>query len=246
MITRFLFLLLLAPALAQASGGSDLELEHAYTNITNHASLQRGAQTFVNYCLSCHSATYMRYARLAKDLELTEIQVTSNLMFTKEKIAETMDVAMDEMDAKEWFGAKAPDLSLVARYKGVNWIYNYLKGFYPDESRKTGWNNTVFPNASMPNVLWEFQGIRQPIIESHKDEYNVVQHTIVGWETVSEGKLSEKEFDQKVLDLVTFLEYLGEPAVLQRQKYGLFVLLFLALMTFLTYLLKLEYWRDIH
>lgn len=231
-----------------ASGGGEGvgEWERANTNLDDTASLQRGAKLFVNYCLGCHSARHMRYTRLAQDIGLTQEQVEENLMFTAEKIHEPMTIAMRDSDQEAWFGAPVPDLSLTARARGTDWIYNYLKGFYVDPSRPTGWNNTVFPNAVMPNPLWELQGIRVPEYKTVTNEFGAEEQKLVGIHKATEGRLSEEQFDQAVRDLTTFLEYVGEPAKMKRESMGIWVLLFIAIFTFLAYLLKREYWRDVH
>lgn len=236
------------PALATAAGGGEGVggFERAYTNLGNKASLQRGAKLFANYCLGCHSARYMRYNRLAEDLGLTEEQVESNLMFTAEKIHEPMTIAMRDADQQTWFGTEVPDLSLTARSRGTDWIYNYLKGFYLDPQRPAGWNNTVFPNAAMPNPLWRLQGIQVPEYETTTNEFGGEERTLVGIHLAQEGRLSEEEFDRVVRDLTTFLEYMGEPAKMKRESMGVWVLLFIGVFTFFAFLLKREYWRDVH
>lgn len=230
-----------------ASGAGGIgEFERAYTNLDDKASLQRGAKLFANYCLGCHSAEHMRYNRLAADLDLTEAQVEDNLMFTAEKIHEPMTIAMTETDQAAWFETAVPDLSLTARSRGPDWIYNYLKGFYVDPTRPTGWNNTVFPNATMPNPLWRLQGVQVPEYEITTNEFGAEQRELVGIHAATEGRLNEEEFDRVVRDLTTFLEYMGEPAKMKRESMGIWVLLFIGVFTFVAYLLKREYWRDVH
>lgn len=219
-----------------AGGGA---LEHANVNIRDTAAIQRGAQTFVNYCLSCHAASYMRYNRLAEDLELSEELVMENLVFADVKIGETMTVAMSEEDATAWLGKAPPDLSLISRSRGADWIYTYLLTFYQDPSG--GWNNLTFPNASMPHVLWPLQGIQKPIYATH-DGHEVVDHLVLA----KPGIETPTEYEDTVRDLVTFLEYLGEPAEVKRKNIGVWVLLFLALFALISYALKAEYWRDVH
>jgi len=233
--------LALVPASAMASSAEGLQ--PAQINIGDTASLQRGAALFVNYCSGCHSLEYQRYARLAADLELTEEQVTQNLIFTGAKFGEEMKVAMDPADGEAWFGKAPPDLSLVARVRGADWIFSYLKGFYIDESRPVGWNNTVFPEVSMPHTLWELHGIQRPVYaESHDGGPRHIERL----EMVQEGALTPGEYDRVARDITNFLQYVGEPAALQREAYGLWVILFLAALTFLTWLLKKEYWKDVH
>jgi ubiquinol-cytochrome c reductase cytochrome c1 subunit len=219
------------------SGGE--ALEHANVNIRDTAAIQRGAQTFVNYCLSCHAASYMRYNRLAEDLGLSEELVMENLVFADVKIGDTMTVAMSAKDAAAWLGKAPPDLSLVSRSRGADWLYTYLLTFYQDP--KGGWNNLTFPNASMPHVLWPLQGIQKPVYATH-DGHEVVDHLTLA----KPGLESAGEYEDTVRDLVTFLEYLGEPAEVKRKNTGVWVLLYLALFALVSYALKAEYWRDVH
>lgn len=229
--------------MANAAGGGDVD--QAQTDLGNIAAIQRGAKLFVNYCQGCHSAEYMRYSRIQEDLGLTEEQVEDNLIFGDAKVGDVMTVAMETDDQVLWLGAKAPDLSLVARSRGVDWLYTYLRQFYVDDSRPTGWNNKLFPNVSMPNIFWEQQGIQNAVYETQEDENGNPVEVLTGLEPVTAGTLSTEEFDQTMRDLVTFLEYLGEPAKLKREGIGIWVLLYLALFTFLAYLLKQEFWRDV-
>jgi ubiquinol-cytochrome c reductase cytochrome c1 subunit len=224
-----------APVFA-AGGGA---LEHANVNIRDTAAVQRGARLFVNYCLSCHNASFMRYNRLAEDLGLDEEVVMENLVFSDAKIGETMDVAMRPEDAEKWLGKAPPNLSLMSRSRGADWLYTYLLTFYQDETG--GWNNKVLPNASMPHVMWQLQGIQKPVYASH-DGQDVVDHLVLA----KPGLQSPEEYEDSVRDLVTFMEYLGEPAKVKRKNVGIWVLLFLALFAFIAYLLKAEYWRDVH
>jgi ubiquinol-cytochrome c reductase cytochrome c1 subunit len=234
------FLLAAVPALGLASGG-DVHLDDANIDLSDQASLQRGAKYFVNYCLSCHSAKFQRYNRLAKDLGLTEEEVEENLMFTTDNIGETMTVAMDPADAKAWFGTAPPDLSVITRARGVDWIYTYLRGFYADESRPFGVNNVVFPDVGMPHVLWQLQGTQKAVFKE-VDGKQVVDKL----EIVEPGTMSAEEFDGAMRDLTAFLSYVGEPVQMKRKQLGVWVLLFLAVFTVLAYLLKKEYWKDIH
>ena len=228
-------LVITTPALA-AGGGA---LEHANVNIRDTAATQRGARLFVNYCLSCHSASYMRYNRLAEDLGLDEGLVMENLVFADKKIGDTMDVAMRAEDAEQWFGKAPTDLSVISRSRGADWLYTYLLTFYQDETG--GWNNLALPNASMPHVMWQMQGIQKPVYATH-DGHEVIDHL-----TLAEpGLQSPEEYEDSVRDLVTFIEYLGEPSKVKRKNIGVWVLLFLALFTLIAYALKAEYWRDVH
>ncbi len=231
---------LLGPALAFGAGG-EVKLDRANIDLRDVVSIQRGAKVFVNYCLNCHSASYMRYNRLM-DLGLTEQQIADNLIFGDAKVGEPMTIAMREKDGKVWFGVAPPDLSVIARSRGVDWLYSYLRGFYRDESAVTGWNNLVFPNAAMPHVLWKLQGIQR-------------LHTVEGGahgqahsELVLEvpGTMSKQEYDQTIRDLVAYLAYMGEPASIKRVRVGVIVLMFLGLLIALTWLLKREYWKDVH
>ena len=232
---------MVSPLVAGAAGGT--ALEPVGINISDTAALQRGARIFVNYCLSCHSADYMRYIRLSEDLGMSEEMVMRNLVFADAKIGETMSIAMDPEDAEDWFGQAPPDLSLRGRSRGADWLYAYLRSFYQDENG--GWNNTVLANAAMPHVLWKLQGIQKPVYATHIEggiEMQVIEHL----ELAVPGQMSPEEYDATVRDLVTFLDYLGEPAKLKRKNIGIWVMLYLAVFTFLAYLLKAEYWRDVH
>jgi len=230
--------LLLAVSLPVFAAGGGA-LENANVNIRDTPAIQRGAQLFVNYCFSCHSASYMRYNRLAEDLGLGEELVMENLVFADVKIGETMDIAMPQASAAAWFGKAPPDLSLVARSRGADWLYTYLLTFYQDETG--GWNNLALPNAAMPHVLWQLQGIQKPVYATH-DGHEVIDHLTLA----KPGFQSPEEFEETARDLVTFLEYLGEPAKLKRKNIGVWVLLFLALFAVIAYALKAEYWRDVH
>jgi len=237
LISAACLLCMLSSPVFGASGGP---LDSAGVNIKDMAALQRGTGLFVNYCMSCHSADYMRYSRLSEDLGLDEEVVLENLVFSGAKIGETMSIAMDPEDSELWFGKTPPDLSLIARSRGVDWLYTYMRTFYQDETG--GWNNLVLPNASMPHVLWQMQGIQTPVAGDHGDD----GHGPVQLELTTPGSMSPEEYDDSVRDLVTFLEYLGEPAKLKRKNIGVWVILFLAVFAFLAYLLKAEYWRDVH
>ncbi|MBB3229049.1 ubiquinol-cytochrome c reductase cytochrome c1 subunit [Luteibacter sp. Sphag1AF] len=236
------FGLLVGSLSAWASEGGE-ELAPAGTNVSDKASLQRGAKLFFNYCVGCHSLKYVRYSRMASDLGLSEDEVMNNLNFTGAKFGEPVISHMPAEGAKTWFGKEPPDLSLEARAKGVDWIYNYLNSFYLDPTRPVGWNNTVFPNASMPNPLWELQGLQTAV---HSEASPGHDATIEKLELSQPGRLTPEEFRGATRDLTAFLEYAAEPAALERQSVGVWVLLFLAGFTFLAYLLKHEYWKDVH
>jgi len=243
---------------AAFSAGAKFPVEAAQANIGDQASLQRGAALFMNYCASCHSADLIRYARIGRDLGLTEEQVMTNLNFTGAKFQGPVKVAMSPDDSAVWFGAPAPDLSLTARAKheGADWIYTYLKSFYIDESRPIGWNNPLKIGASMPHVLWEYQGVQRMITEPFgKDSAGndqpcangaVGNACFVRFELSQPGLLSAEAYSQQIRDISNFMAYVAEPAVLERRRYGIWVVLFLAAFTFLAWLLKREYWRDIH
>jgi ubiquinol-cytochrome c reductase cytochrome c1 subunit len=239
------FLLLVVPAVALASSGN-VHLDRANIDPNNTESLQRGAKTFVNYCMGCHSAKYQRYNRLARDIGLSEDDVIQNLMFTGEKLGDHMDIAMTRADAKNWFGAAPPDLTLVARVRGVDWLYTYLRSFYRDESRPFGVNNQIFPNVGMPNVLWSLQGVQEPVYETITDDEGHEHKVLEGLELKEAGTQSPAEFDRTVRDLVNFLAYMGEPIKHERKALGIKVLLFLLVFFVVAYLLKKEYWKDVH
>ena len=238
------FLFAATPMLANASGG--VHLDSVDIDMSDKASLQNGAKLFVNYCLSCHSAQYMRYNRMAVDLELTEDEVLTNLMFASEKIGDTMTIAMDKDDATAWFGTKVPDLSVTARSRGAEWLYTYLRTFYVDAERPWGVNNATFKDVGMPHVLWELEGMKKPVYETHTDAEGHETKTISGYEIVQPGKMSAGEYDNAVRDLVNFMVYVGEPAKMQRYTIGIWVLLFLVILFVPAYAMKKEFWKDIH
>lgn len=238
------FLLMMLPTLTFAAGGG-VDLDKADIDLHNKQSLQRGAKVFVNYCLSCHSAHFQRYNRMARDIGLTDDQVIENLMFASDKVGNTMTIAMSLADGKAWFGAAPPDLSLVARSRGVDWLYTYMRTFYVDETRPFGVNNVVFPSVGMPHVLWDLQGVQKAVfktVEQDGEKKEVFDHL----ELVEPGKLTPVEYDKTVRDLVAFLSYVGEPVQLERKALGVKVILFLLVLLVVAYLLKKEYWKDIH
>ncbi len=238
-------LLLVAVPGTVAAAGAGYDLDDANIDLTNKASLQNGAKLFVNYCQGCHSAAYQRYNRLARDLGLDDALVEDNLIFTGAKVGETMLNAMPEDDSKRWFGAPPPDLTVIARSRGEDWLYTYLRTFYLDPSRPLGVNNAVFRGVGMPHVLWELQGWQKPVIETTLDDQGNEHEVINGFELVEPGSLAPVEFDQAMRDLVTFLAYIAEPVRLEREALGIKVLLFVVVMTVVFYLLKKEYWRDV-
>ena len=243
--TYLFFAALLLPVTSftvSAAGGAGIE--HSGANINDTASLQRGAKLYVNYCLGCHSISYMRYNRLAEDLDLSEDMVMENLVFTGSKFGGTMDIAMDAEQSKSWFGKTPPDLSLIGRSRGADWLYSYLRGFYQDENGD--WNNTVLANASMPHVLWRLQGIQVPVYRQETNESGFTHEVIDHFELSNPGTQTAQEFEETARDIAAFLDYAGEPAKLKRKGIGVWVILFLVLFTFIAYLLKVEYWRDVH
>jgi ubiquinol-cytochrome c reductase cytochrome c1 subunit len=234
---NLLLALLCAPLLAIAAG-ADLHLDKAPDRSRDFPALQNGAKVFINYCLNCHSASYFRYNRLT-DIGLTEQQIKENLLFATDKVGETMTIAMRRADSKQWFGAAPPDLTVISRARasdfgsGADWLYTYLRTFYRDDERPTGWNNQVFANVGMPHVMWELQG-EQALGSDHK---------LV---LARPGKLKPEEYDAMVGDLVGFLTHMGEPMANFRKELGVVVLIFLAVLFVFTYALKREYWKDIH
>ncbi len=212
-------------------------LDRVHIDLGDEVSLQRGARTFVNYCLSCHSAAYMRYNRLGRDLGMSDEVVEENLMFASDKIGDLMTVTMSVAHGKNWFGVAPPDLTLITRSRGPDWVYTYLRSFYVDDEPETGWNNKVFPNVAMPHVLYEWQGTQRAVMEGNE---------VVGFEIQKPGTMSVLEYDDAMRDLTNFLVYLGEPVKMYRGKIGLWVLLFLGILGYFTYMLKKEYWKDVH
>ncbi len=212
-------------------------------------SLQRGARTFANYCLNCHSASLMRWNRL-EELGLNAAQITDNLIFDGSKVGDLMQVAMAKKDARKWFGAAPPDLSVIARARGADWLYSYLRGFYRDPTRPTGWNNTVYENVGMPNPLWQLQGERVRVEPATKGEDGKEGRAgaihALKYEMVRPGSLTPVQYDETVADLVNFLVYMGEPAATSRRQIGIFVLLYLLALWPLVYFLKREFWKDVH
>ncbi|MFC1234658.1 cytochrome c1 [Vibrio sp. DW001] len=235
----------LLPSLALASGGS-VHLDKANNDISDKASLQNGAKLFMNYCFGCHSTQYQRYQRVATDLDIPLDLMKQNMVFDPEaKIGQLMENAIPDDSAAKWFGAPPPDLSLVARVRGADWLYTYLRSFYADPSRPFGVNNIVFPSVGMPHVLEELQGIPTAIVETHSID-GVEKTSVVGVETDGSGEMSTSEYDSAVRDIVNFLEYSGDPVKLEREALGWWVMGFLVLFTIVVVLLKKEYWRDVH
>ena len=233
--------LLISVSAMAAEGGA---LQQSGTDLGDQASLQRGAALYMNYCAGCHSLKYLRYSRIATDLGLTEEEVMENLNFTGAKFGEQIQVSLTAEHGDKWFGKMPPDLSVISRVRGSDWIYTYLKSFYLDESRPLGWNNQLFPNASMPNPLWQLQGLQHA--EFGEPDKATGDRHVTGLKVTQPGTVDAAGFDQVARDITAFLEYAGEPAALKRQSIGVWVILFLAMFTFLAYLLKTEYWRDVH
>jgi ubiquinol-cytochrome c reductase cytochrome c1 subunit len=236
--------LLLPMATFSALAASGAGIVHSGANVSDTASLQRGAKWYANYCQGCHALGYMRYNRMAEDLDLTEEMAMESLMFSDAKFGDTMDTAMAPDQSINWFGKAPPDLSLVGRSRGSDWLYSYLLGFYQDDSG--GWNNTVLPNAAMPHVLWQLQGIQTPVYRQETNEAGFTHEVIDHFELTTPGTQSAEEYQETARDLATYLQYVGEPAILQRKSLGVWVLMFLAIFTLIAYLLKAEYWRDVH
>jgi ubiquinol-cytochrome c reductase cytochrome c1 subunit len=226
----FFLLLVLLPGITL--GAETYRLDRSPHEPTDLISLQSGARIYVNYCLGCHGAQYMRYNRLT-ELGLTEQQIRDNLLFTADKVGETMKIPMDAKAAKQWFGVPPPDLSVVARSRGADWLYTYLRTFYRDPKTASGWNNAVFENVAMPHALWTLQGERG------------YDHEKKQFRELSKGSLTSVEYDMAVRDLVNFLVYVGEPAASDRKAIGIVVLFVLGVLFILTYLLKKEYWKDV-
>ena len=241
MKTLILALLVTAlPGFAAAAGGG-IPLDSAPIDTGDRESQARGAQTYMQYCLGCHSLKYMRYNRMAEDLGLSDEQLKA-LMITSEKPGDTILNAMPAAQAEQWFGTKIPDLSLVARSRGSDWLYTYLRTFYADPKRPLGVNNLLFKDVGMPHVLWELQGLKNPVVTKNEHGQEVIERLDPGLP----GQLSDAQYDQTVADLVNFLDYVGEPIKQKRERLGFWVLAFLVIFFGLSYALKKEYWRDVH
>lgn len=238
---------------AQAAGGGIDWDKFPKEKMTDMAALQHGAKLFVNYCLNCHAAAFMRYNRL-RDLGLTEAQIKSNLLFAGDKVGETMKVSLDPKQAKDWFGATPPDLTVIARSRadaskgsGADYLYTYMRTFYRDETKATGWNNLAFPSVAMPHVMWELQGQRAAKFAEEPDphDHSKTVHVFKGFEQLSPGTLSPAQYDEAVADLVAYLQWMGEPAQGQRFRLGVLVLLFLSVFTLFAWRLNASYWKDV-
>lgn len=245
---------LLLPSIGwSAGGGPTFPNDKIEIDWNDKAAMQRGARTFVNYCMSCHSASYSRFNRIGADLGIPDELVRENLIFTtdangeKTKVGELMKISMTPEYAEQAFGIVPPDLSLIARSRGVNWLYNYLRGFYVDDSREgIGVNNGVFANVGMPHVMADLQGLQTPIYRTLTDSHGNEQEVIVGFEVLKPGSMTISEYDKTVYELVAFLDYLAEPYKQTRKNVGTGVLIFLFAFLILAYILKKEYWKDVH
>lgn len=254
MMKRILQILLvsltLAGGAAHSAGGGLAWDKFPVEKLTDNASLQNGAKLFVNYCLNCHAASYVRYNRL-NDIGLNNEQIKANLLFATDKVGETMKVSLDPKNAKQWFGVIPPDLSVIARSRsaagqgsGADYLYTYLRTYYRDDSKSTGWNNLAYPNAAMPHVLWELQGERRPLFEK-KSEHGHDVEVFRGWEVTKAGTLDARAYDNAIADLVGFLQWAGEPVQKSRVQLGAWVLLFLSIFTVIAWRLNAAYWKDI-
>lgn len=251
LLKKLIAALALVPVIAFAAE-TEFPLDHAPDRTRDLPALQNGARLFVNYCLNCHAASAMRYNRL-RDIGLTDDQIEDNLLFTSDKVGDLMKISMQARDAKDWFGAVPPDLSVIARAKasgagsGADWLYTYMRTFYKDDTRPTGWNNMVFPNVGMPHVLWELQGVRTAKFADEKDPHDPSKtvHKFAGFEQVRPGNMSALEYDNAVADLVGYLQWMSEPAQNTRKRLGVWVLLFLGVFAFIAWRLNASYWKDI-
>lgn len=241
-----LIIALLAPFSVFAAGGGAIHPnDHANIDTGNKAALQRGAKYFVSYCLNCHSMQYERWQRM-EEFDISEDLLKSNLMHAGAKKGDLMKVAMDKGDSAEWFGNPPPDLTLETRLRGVDWVYNYLRAFYIDDSRPFGVNNTVFSNVGMPHVLWELQGMQQAVYEEEDDGHGGTHKVFKGFEQITEGSMTPVEYDAMVRDIVTYMAYMSEPTKAKSHSTGIMVLLFLSVLFVFSYMLKKEYWKDVH
>lgn len=250
MNSRLMKRLLLVATLALPAGlacaqESEIPLLNSGTDISDIESLQRGARNFMNYCSGCHSLAYVRYNRMAADLKIPQPDL-ANLMFTSTKVGDGIESAMPADAAADWFGKAPPDLSLIARERGVDYIFSYLKGYYVDSTRPWGVNNLYLPAAAMPHVLANLQGLQKPVYQNERDASGDAHMVLVGVETLTAGALSAQEYDVFVRDIANFLDYCGEPVKAKRQSLGIFVTLFLLVGFVFAYLLKKEYWKDVH
>ena len=251
LLKKMIAVVVLAPTFALAADAG-FPLDHAPDRSSDLSALQNGARLFVNYCLNCHSASLVRYNRL-RDIGLSDAQIRDNLLFTSDKVGDLMKSNLSVSDAKAWFGAVPPDLSLTARARssgegsGADWIYTYLRTYYTDDQRATGWNNLVYPNVGMPHVLWDLQGVRKAKFVDEKDPHDASKtvHKFAGFEQVKPGKMSSLEYDTAIADLVGYMSWMSEPVKTKRQQIGVWVLLFMSLMVLLTWRLNASFWREV-
>lgn len=230
---------------ASAAEEGEIRLLHSGTDINNTESLQRGARNFMNYCSGCHSLKYLRYNRMSTDLKIPESELVKNLIFTSAKPFEEITTAMPA-EAADWFGKQPPDLTLMARERGTDYIYSYLHGFYADKTRPWGVNNLYLPATAMPHVLFERQGLQKPVYKNEKDAHGSAKMVLAGVEPMTPGALKPEEYDQFVRDIANFMDYAAEPIKATRQSMGIYVILFLLVFFVFAYLLKKEYWKDVH
>ena len=241
--------MVLGLALPAFAATDTIPWDKAPNKLNDLSALQNGAKIFVNYCLNCHAASYMRFNRL-KDIGLTDKQIKDNLLFTTDKVGDTMKISMDAKQGKDWFGGNPPDLTLIARSRsgsggsGADYIYTYLRTYYRDDTKATGWNNLAFPNVGMPHVLWELQGQRRPIYEDVV-QHGHTTHALKGWEQVTPGKMTPLEYDEAVGDLVSYLQWMAEPNQNSRVQIGVWVMLFLLIFLVIAWRLNASYWKDI-
>ena len=241
--------LVLGVALPAFANTNSMPLDKVPNKLNDLSALQNGAKIFVNYCLNCHAAAYMRFNRL-KDIGLTDKQIKDNLLFTTDKVGDTMKISMDAKQGKDWFGGNPPDLTVIARSRsgqggtGADYLYTYLRTYYRDDSKATGWNNLAFPNVGMPHVLWELQGQRRPIYEEVEQHGHTTQ-VIKGWQQITPGKMTAVEYDEAVADLVNYMQWMSEPAQNTRVRIGVWVMLFLLIFMVIAWRLNATYWKDI-
>lgn len=241
--------LVLGVALPAFANTNSMPLDKVPNKLNDLSALQNGAKIFVNYCLNCHAAAYMRFNRL-KDIGLSDKQIKDNLLFTTDKVGDTMKISMDAKQGKDWFGGNPPDLTVIARSRsgqggtGADYLYTYLRTYYRDDSKATGWNNLAFPNVGMPHVLWELQGQRRPIYEEVEQHGHATQ-VLKGWQQTTPGKLTAVEYDEAVADLVNYMQWMSEPAQNTRVRIGVWVMLFLLIFMVIAWRLNATYWKDI-
>lgn len=249
----FLVLMLASAGGARAAGGGIAWDQFPEKKLTDLSALQNGAKLFANYCLNCHAAAFMRYTRL-RDIGLSDAQIKENLMFPTDKMGETMKVALSAKDAKAWFGGLPPDLTVITRSRsavgmgsGADYLYTYLRSYYRDDSKATGWNNLAYPGIGMPHVLWELQGQRAAVFKEEVDPHDPSQKHAVfaGFQQLSPGKLSPQAYDEAVADLVAYMAWMGEPVAQQRTRLGVWVLLFIAVFMVIAWRLNAAYWKDV-